>query len=123
MFRIFFKDKLLGTSSLESGDPSIGCVSGALLEAGSAIALSEWIMENGGAEDDNVFLLELDSSAIVMRDDDTPIPFAEGSIICAPEGDEIYVEIVGIPKPEYAGFFPHHLASVAGDDASNDSEA
>ncbi|VUD68135.1 hypothetical protein TDB9533_04004 [Thalassocella blandensis] len=112
MFKLIYKDKTIGTSLLESGDPSNCSASGALTGAGSAIALSQWIMDNGGAEDDNVFLLELDKSALLMLNDSVPIPFAEGSIICAPEGDEIYLELVGIPGPEYAQYFPQHVASL-----------
>lgn len=115
MFTLTYKDKIVGSSMLESGDPSICSASGVMTEAGSAIALSQWITENGGVEDDNIFLLQLDQSALVMLKDETPIPFTEGSIICAPEGDEIYLELVGIPRPEYEKFFPQHFASMTAD--------
>ncbi len=111
MFRLVYQDKVLGSSKLDSGDPSIGCVSGELVEAGTTAELSQWILSEGGAEEEGAFLLELDKRFLVLLDEATPLPFAEGSVICVPSGDEIYIELTGIPEPEYAHFFPAHLAS------------
>lgn len=111
MFRIIINNKIIGTSLLESGDPENFSISGALLEAGSALSFSEWLENNDGTEEDGIYHLALSNSTCrVMFGTDISIPFAEGSIICAPEGDEIYVEIAGIPKPEYEHFFPRHAA-------------
>ena len=111
MFRLIHQDRIIGASKLESGDPSIGCVSGELVESGTTKELSEWIVSKGGVEEDGAFLLEIDSNYLVVLGEHTPIPFAEGSIICVPEEDEVYLELVGIPKPEYAHFFPAHIES------------
>lgn len=111
MFRLVYQNKVVGSCKLESGDPSIGCASGQLVESGTAIELSHWIMSEGGVEDDGVFLLELDKRFIVVLGEATPIPFSEGSVICVPTEDEIFLELVGIPEAEYAHFFPQHLAT------------
>lgn len=109
MYRLIHQNKIIGTSQLESGDPSIGSASGELVEAGTCEAMAAWIQAEGGVQEDGVHLLEIDSSFLVMIGADTAIPFEGGSIICVPEEDEIFLEIAGIPAPEYAHFFPKHV--------------
>ncbi|WP_086929622.1 hypothetical protein [Agarilytica rhodophyticola] len=119
MFRLLFRNKLIGVTKLESGDPSICCASGELVEAGTCEDLSRWMLEEGGVEEDGAFLLEMDNRFLVVLGEHTPIPFAQGSIICVPEEDEIFLDLQGIPGPEYAHFFPQHIASMA---SSEDGE-
>lgn len=111
MFRLVYQNKAMGACKLESGDPAIGSASGELVEAGTCEALSKWIIEQGGVSDDGVFVLELDERYLVVLGEHTPIPFAEGSVICVPAEDEMFLELMGIPRPEYAHFFPHHVAA------------
>lgn len=113
MFRLIHENKALGSSKLESGDPEIGCASGEFVEAGTCDELSAWIVAQGGVEEDGVFLLEINSDYMVILGEHTPVPFKEGSVICVPGEDEMYLELVGIPAPEYAHFFPQHLASIS----------
>ncbi len=119
MYRLVFRNQELGKSLLESGDPSIFTVSGELIEAGTAEGMSKWIMEEGGMEDDGVFLLPLDNRFLVVLGEHTPVPFSQGSIICVPEEDEIFIELEGIPAPEYSHFFTDHIEQFgsSGDEA------
>ncbi len=109
MFRLVHQNKVVGTSMLESGDPSLGCASGAMVEAGTCEAMSAWILDQGGAEDEGVFFLAIGGAFIALLGEHTTVPFDTGSIICVPESDEIFLELAGIPAPEYAHFFPEHV--------------
>ncbi len=109
MFRLVYQNKVVGTTMLESGDPSLGCASGALVEAGTCAAMGDWILAQGGAEDDGVFFLEIGREFLALLGEHTTVPFETGSIICVPESDEIFLELDGIPAPEYAHFFPEHV--------------
>lgn len=111
MFRLIYKNKVVGVSKLESGDPSIRSVSGVLRDAGTCREFSEWILNEGGHYEDGVYLLAIDTRFLVVLGEHTPVPFAEGSLICVPEENEMYLELVGIPRPEYQHFFPAHLAN------------
>lgn len=120
MFRLIYKNKVVGVSKLESGDPSIGCVSGELFDAGDCASLAEWMLSEGGVHEEGIALLMLDSRFLVLVGENTPVPFADGSLICVPEENEMYLELVGIPRPEYMHFFPAHIASFAEDDLTDD---
>ena len=111
MFRLVYDNKVVGVSLFESGDPSIGCASGKLREAGNVHELSKWIIAQGGAEQEGAFLLEIDSTFLVLIGENTPVPFSEGSIICVSEDYEMYLEITGVPGPEYKHFFPQLVES------------
>jgi len=81
MFRLIFQNKVVGVSKLESGDPSIGCASGELIEAGSCAEIGKWILDENGVEEDGVYLLGIDERFMVVLGAHTPVPYAEGSII------------------------------------------
>lgn len=109
MFRLVYQNEVKGTSKLDSGDPSMGCASGSLVEAGSCEDMGKWILDQGGVLDDGVYFLELDKRFLVLLGEHTPVPFASGSLICVPSEGEIFLELTGIPKPEYAHFFAEHV--------------
>lgn len=109
MYKLVYRNQELGKSLLESGDPALFSVSGQLIEAGTSEKMSEWILAQGGVEDQGVYLLELDNRFLVLVGKHTPIPFSEGSLICVPDEDEIFLELVGIPGPEYSHFFSGHI--------------
>ncbi|MFL0809850.1 MAG: hypothetical protein K6L76_05495 [Agarilytica sp.] len=109
MYRLIHQNKILGASLLESGDPSIGSASGKLVEAGACEDMVKWMQAEGGVAEDGVHLLEIDKNFLVMIGPDNALPFEVGAIICVPEEDEMFLEINGIPAPEYAHFFPKHM--------------
>ncbi len=109
MYRLIHENNVIGVSALESGDPAIGSASGDLGESGTSEGLSQWILSKGGVEEDGVFLLEIGKAFLVVSGDQTPVPFSGGSIICVPADDEVFLELTGIPAPEYVHFFPRHV--------------
>ena len=66
MFRILLNEQTIGESEFETGDPPMGCVSGALKTKSSVDNLLKLILNNGGISKDGEYRLELDSRFSVV---------------------------------------------------------
>ncbi|HEY7773434.1 MAG TPA: hypothetical protein VIC26_09635 [Marinagarivorans sp.] len=115
MFKILHEGEALGTTLFESGDPEVYSVSGAFNNLGGAIALSAWIVSNGGAEDGEVVYRELDAKFTVTTADGVALDFVEGTLIAVPNEGEAFVEIVIRDQSDYQQHFPEHVSAVATD--------
>ena len=103
----------IGSSNLESGDPSILAVSGAFNNIGGAKPLAAWIQSIGGAEDDGVVYVNLNQDFALTNDDGVAVNFAEGSLIAIPADDEVYLDLTGVPESDYKIHFSAHLHALS----------
>ena len=103
----------IGTSSLESGDPSILAVSGMFLNTGGAKAMAGFLKSIGGKEDQGVFFVELTDAFKLYDEDRNAITFSEGNLIAIPADEEVFLDIVGLSEADYEKYFPGHLAELA----------
>ena len=110
MFRILLNEQTIGESEFETGDPPMGCVSGALKTKSSVDNLLKFILNNGGISKDGEYSLELDSRFSVVDVQGKKLEYLGGCIMAYPDISEILIDIVGIPYPEYGELFPKHVS-------------
>jgi len=94
-FEIYANDVLIGSSSLENGDPPMGVAFGNLLTTPSFHAD---LIDNG---------------VLTVKFDGVSIPSSGGVVIedYSTEADEILVTILGIDHHLYEELFPEHVAA------------
>lgn len=113
MFKILHEGESLGTTLFESGDPAAHSVSGAFNNLGGAIALSAWIVSNGGTEDGEAVYVVFTDAFSVTTADGAVLDIKEGTLIAVPDEGEAYIEIVLRDEQDYRRYFPEHLSAVA----------
>jgi len=106
MYRVFYNDECIAESELENGDPPMGCVSGLLIQSGTIQYFSELLIKLGGTESDGEYRLELNELFRVVGSIGNALHYSGGQIMAYPELDEVLIDLVGIPYPEYAELFP-----------------
>ena len=111
MFTLIHNNEKLGTSQLESGDPSTLNVSGIFHNIGGPIALAGWIKSIGGQEDSGVVFTPLNSDFRLVDKDDKIIPFKEATLISVPADKEAYLDVSGLTAESYANYFSEHIAA------------
>ena len=115
MYTLTHEGDTIGTTKLERGDPSIQSVSGEFFNVGGAKALAGWIKSIGGAEDDGVVFITLNSDFTLVNTNGDEVRFAEGNLISIPQDDEVYLDITGISDEDYKTFFAGHLTAMNSD--------
>ena len=109
MYRVFYSDDCIAESELENGDPPMGCVSGLLIQSDTIQSFSELLIKLGGTESDGEYRLELNELFRVVGSSDKALHYSGGQIMAYPELDEVLIDLVGIPYPNYAKLFPDHV--------------
>ena len=105
LFKITSKGTLIGHSKLEFGDPPMGVSHGHFLPSMAYSEIQSKVIGSYGNQEH----LELRAST----EAGVPIPCIAVAIDDHSKDigpSEIYVELLGIPYPDYEGFFPHHVA-------------
>lgn len=106
----------IGSTKLESGDPSIFAVSGLFNNVGGAKPLAAWIESIGGEEEEGVFYIHLNSDFCLQDEQGAKVSFTEGSLIAVPGDNEVYLDLIGVPESEYAIHFAKHLTALGSGD-------
>lgn len=102
----------IGTTKLESGDPSTYAVSGAFTNFGGAKALAGWIKSIGGEEDDGVVFIALNEDFTLLDQAGEIVKFTEGSLIAVPDESEVYLDISGLSEADYKAYFAEHVLAM-----------
>jgi len=106
LFQIKSKGKLIGHSKLECCDPPMGVAHGRFLPASSYSDIQSTVICSCGKQE------HLDLQVFTEAGELIPcigMGIQDGSKDIGPT--EIYVEVLGIPYPEYQNIFPHHVAA------------
>ena len=109
MYQIIFENSVLAKTSLEIGDPPMGCVSGLLLEFGDIQEFAKKLIELGAEKTDHEIRLELNENIFLTNSEKVKIPYSGGCILCYSSLNEVLIDVVGIPYPEYEQLFPNHV--------------
>ncbi len=115
MFTLTHAGDKIGTTKLERGDPSTYSVSGEFQNMGGAKALSGWIKSIGGAEDDGVVFVALNTDFALTDQSGNVIKFAEGSLISIPAEDEVFLDLIGLSEEDYKEYFAEHISAMDND--------
>lgn len=115
MFTLTHEGEKVGTTRLESGDPSIRSASGAFNNVGGAKAMAGFIQSVDGSEDDGVVFVELNSDFTLLDKDGLSIDYQEGNLIAVPTEDEVFLDITGISAKDYDKHFAEHISAMASD--------
>ena len=102
----------IGTTKLESGDPSTYAVSGVFNNFGGAKALAGWIKSIGGEEDNGVVFIALNEDFTLLDETGEIVKFKEGSLIAVPEESEVYLDIAGLSEADYKTYFAEHILAM-----------
>lgn len=116
MFVLSHQGDSVGTTRLESGDPSIHSVSGVFENMGGVKALAKWIESIGGEEDNGVIYINLNEDFILSGAMGKSVEYIEATLIAVPADDEAYLDVSLTPE-NFQAYFPDHLAA---DSSSND---
>ena len=114
MYQVIFENNILAKTALEIGDPPMGCVSGLLLELGDIEIFSKKLIELGGEKTEYEVRLELNEKIYLEDLEKVKVPYAGGCILCYPSLNEVLIDVVGIPYPEYEQLFPNHVKEYEG---------
>jgi hypothetical protein len=99
-FRVYSGVTLVGTSSLEQGDPPMGVAFGSFIPAPGYSAIQNVCRENHKDQSSLQLTVRTPSGEIIR---------CEGIAILEGSGD-IELHVLGISQPPYADLFPQHLA-------------
>lgn len=107
-FEVLANEKLIGYTLLEHGDPPMGVAHGVMTATSGYAAIEALVIAAAGARAAELELTVRIAGAI------DPLPCAGVGILdLGVECVEPYVEVLGIPYPEYAELFPQHVAAYA----------
>jgi len=111
MFHIFHREKLIGKSALEDGDPPMGCAEGVVMP------------EEAFSEFQASIAPELDDDPAVTRwvglsvrtEDGAEVECIDAVLLQYKFGDqkELVIDVLGIPYPRYEELFPGRYAAYA----------
>jgi hypothetical protein len=99
-FRIYSRALLVGTSSLECGDPPMGVAFGRFFPAEAYASIQAECASNHHDQSGLQLSVATPSGEIIQC-------AGVGILDC---GDEIEINVLGISHPPYAELFPHHVA-------------
>lgn len=116
MYSLLHDGEILGSTLFESADPEAHSVSGQFNNAGGPIALSGWIMSNGGAEEGEVIYLNLMKSFEVHSQASEPLFYDEATLIAVPNENEAFIELIIHDEATYEKFLMQHTVALAGED-------
>jgi len=108
-FTLTHEGDVIGTSKLESGDPSVLSVSGLFQNVGGADTLAAWMRSVGAKEEDNITFMTLEGPFQLQDDYGKVIEFTSGSLISVPADEEVYLELEGISPLDYQSYFRNHI--------------
>lgn len=117
MYKLLHNGEALGSTLFESADPDSHSLSGRFNNMGGAIALSAWIMTNGGTEDGDVIYLEVGSDFELVDNENQPVAFNEATLIAVPGENEAYIDLVIDDQSAYEKFLAEHVALLEGESA------
>jgi len=109
MYQVISGNNVIAKTALEVGDPPMGCVSGLLLEIGNIKDFSKKLLELGAEENEHEIRLELDECLYLENTEKVKMEYSGGCILCYPTLDEVLIDVVGIPYPQYQQLFPKHV--------------
>ncbi|MAD45892.1 MAG: hypothetical protein CMI02_07035 [Oceanospirillaceae bacterium] len=109
MFTLTHEGDVIGTSQLESGDPTAMSVSGLFNNVGGADTLAAWMRSIGAKEEDNITFITLDEPFQLQDAYGTVINFKEGSLIAIPDDEEVFLEVEGLSPMDYQTHFRSHI--------------
>ena len=105
-FQIHMNGRLIGHSELEYGDAPMGVAHGRFIPSPEYFEVQARIAGSYGDQ------AHLEFSA--FSEDSTQVP-CQAVAICDQSAElgpeEMYVELLGVPYPEYQAIFPHHVAA------------
>ena len=87
----------------------MGCVSGLIIDIPNSLDFSNNLILLGGRESSGEYRLELTNEFNIVDSNDNRIEYSGGQILAYPEIDEVLIDVVGIPYPEYEELFPLHV--------------
>jgi hypothetical protein len=105
-FAIYMKGKLIGHSNLEYGDPPMGVAHGRFIPLPEYQDVQALVVKSYGDQAHLEFVIYSDHSipipciAVGIKDMSAELGLEEG----------LYIDVLGIPYPEYAAIFPNHVA-------------
>ena len=114
MYTLTHEGEKVGTTKLESGDPSALTVSGVFNNVGGAKALAGWIKSVGGAEDEQVVFIALDDKFELSDAEGNKLDFAEAHLITVPDDNEAYLDLSCKSEEDYQDKFSEHVSSLEG---------
>lgn len=117
MYKLLHNGEALGSTLFESADPESHSLSGRFNNMGGAIALSAWIMTNGGTEDGEVIYLEVGSDFALVNKEGEKVDFNEATLIAVPGENEAYIELIIDDQKAYEAFLAGHVAALEGESA------
>ncbi|MCG8672622.1 MAG: hypothetical protein MI867_24685 [Pseudomonadales bacterium] len=109
MFILSHEGDKVGTTMLESGDPTLFAVSGAFNNIGGAKAIAGWMKSIGGSEDDGVVFIGLDENFCLEDSEDNQLKFEEATLIAIPADDEVFLDVKGMSADDYEKYFTKHI--------------
>jgi hypothetical protein len=107
MYTLKFNELKLLDFNITSGDAPMGCVLAVITTGAETKLLENHIKEFGAEAETGINELALSEPHSVLDGEDRNLNYSGGVICWVEELEEITLELVGIPYPEYEFKFPH----------------
>jgi hypothetical protein len=110
MYVLKYKEIKLLEFEVTAGDAPMGCVFAVIIPGVESKALENHIREFGYEAENGIFDLTLSECHSVIGQENESLNYLGGLISWVVELQEITIDLVGIPYPEYEIKFPHLVA-------------
>jgi hypothetical protein len=106
MYILKFEESELKKFEITSGDAPMGCAMAVLKTSQETVLLEKHIEKYGRVTQEGIYELTFQPKHTVIDEDGEKLNYSGGLLFWAKELEEITIDIVGIPYPEYQNRFP-----------------